>query len=82
VAARPARAEHEVENALVAPMPGRVLAVFVEEGATVSKGAALLILEAMKMEHTISAPRDGTVRSFLRKAGEMVARGDVLAEIE
>jgi 3-methylcrotonyl-CoA carboxylase alpha subunit len=60
---------------LVAPMPGRVIAVHVAAGSKVSKGAPLLVMEAMKMEHTIVAPDDGTIEAVLYGAGEQVAEG-------
>jgi 3-methylcrotonyl-CoA carboxylase alpha subunit len=67
-----ARAE-ERPGALTAPVPGTVVAVLVEAGAVVKRGDALLVLEAMKMEHTIRAPVDGTVAAIRFKAGEAVA---------
>jgi 3-methylcrotonyl-CoA carboxylase alpha subunit len=67
---------------LAAPMPGKVLRVLVEPGAEVAKGDALLILEAMKMEHTIIAPRDGVVREILFGAGEQVSEGVELLRLE
>ena len=57
----------------MAPMSGTVVAVLVKPGETVSKGAALLILEAMKMEHTITAPAAGTVSAVNYRAGDQVA---------
>jgi 3-methylcrotonyl-CoA carboxylase alpha subunit len=60
---------------LVAPMPGKVIAVHVAAGSRVSKGTPLLVMEAMKMEHTIVAPDDGTVEAVLYGAGEQVAEG-------
>ena len=80
VAERPAGAPEE-EHDLNAPMPGRVVKVLVSEGDQVTKGTALLLLEAMKMEHEIRAPRDGAVTRLFRSAGEMVAMGDPLVEI-
>ena len=80
VAERPAGAPEE-EHDLTAPMPGRVVKVLVSEGDQVTKGTALLLLEAMKMEHEIRAPRDGAVTRLFRSAGEMVAMGDPLVEI-
>jgi 3-methylcrotonyl-CoA carboxylase alpha subunit len=60
-----AGAEHDEEGAgLLAPMPGKVIALLAKPGAAVDKGAPLLVLEAMKMEHTISAPRAGTVKGL------------------
>ena len=60
---------------LTAPMPGKVVAVLVEAGQTVSKGDPLVIMEAMKMEHTIAAPSDGLVEEVLYAVGDQVADG-------
>lgn len=60
---------------LVAPMPGKIVALLSAKGAVVKKGAPLLVMEAMKMEHTITAPSDGTVAEFLFAAGDQVAEG-------
>jgi 3-methylcrotonyl-CoA carboxylase alpha subunit len=60
---------------LTAPMPGKVVAVMVEGGQTVKKGEALVIMEAMKMEHTIAAPSDGLVEEVLYAVGDQVADG-------
>jgi 3-methylcrotonyl-CoA carboxylase alpha subunit len=65
-------------DAFLAPMPGVVVKHLVEPGAQVEKGQALLILEAMKMEHRICAPADGTVESFYFEPGEQVTGGDEL----
>jgi 3-methylcrotonyl-CoA carboxylase alpha subunit len=62
-------------GSLAAPMPGKVIKVITEAGAKVSKGQALLILEAMKMEHTITAPADGVVKEVHYRAGEQVLEG-------
>ena len=70
------------EASLAAPMPGRVIAQLVAAGTTVVKGAPLLILEAMKMEHTICAPANGTVRGFRAAIGEQVKEGCDLIEFE
>src|SRR5262249_59106713 len=51
--------EDPAAGRLTAPMPGRVIRLFVETGSRVRRGAPLLIIEAMKMEHTITAPADG-----------------------
>ena len=78
-----AGAAHEEEGSgLVAPMPGKVIALVAATGARVDKGAPLLVLEAMKMEHTISAPRAGTVKRFRFAAGDQVAEGAELVEFE
>ena len=63
-------------------MPGKVIALLAKPGAAVDKGAPLLVLEAMKMEHTISAPRAGTVKAFRYAAGDQVAEGAELVEFE
>ena len=68
-------AEEEASGNLVTPMPGRVIEVMASEGQQVKKGAALLVLEAMKIEHVIAAPHDGTVQSLYYRTGEMVEEG-------
>ncbi|WP_334190427.1 acetyl/propionyl/methylcrotonyl-CoA carboxylase subunit alpha [Noviherbaspirillum sp.] len=68
--------EAEAEGGrLTAPMPGKIVAVLAEKGKTVEKGAPLLIMEAMKMEHTIAAPADGMVEEMLYAVGDQVAEG-------
>ncbi len=67
---------------LTAPMPGKVVTLLVQPGQKVDKGTPLLILEAMKMEHTITAPAAGTVKAFCYAAGEQVADGAALVEFE
>ena len=67
---------------LTAPMPGKVISILVQAGALVSKGDALLVMEAMKMEHTITAPADGTVAFIHFGVGDQVAEGDALVGIE
>jgi 3-methylcrotonyl-CoA carboxylase alpha subunit len=69
-------------GSLAAPMPGKILQVLVQAGANVAKGAPLVILEAMKMEHTIAAPRDGRVAEIHFKAGEQVNEGAELLRLE
>jgi len=69
-----------VEGGLTAPMPGKVIALIAEAGAHVERGAPLLILEAMKMEHTIAAPASGIVKAFLFNVGEQVSDGAELVE--
>ncbi|MCM2290326.1 MAG: acetyl/propionyl/methylcrotonyl-CoA carboxylase subunit alpha [Sulfuritalea sp.] len=70
------------EGGLTAPMPGKVIALIAAVGARLEKGAPLLILEAMKMEHTIAAPASGTVKSFHFNVGEQVSDGAELVEFE
>ena len=78
---------HEVEpdthgGNLAAPMPGKIIAVLTIAGAKVAKGTPLLILEAMKMEHTIIAPGRGTVTEIPYRVGEQVAEGAELLGFE
>lgn len=67
---------------LEAPMPGIIRAVLSENGATVEAGEALVVMEAMKMEHTIRAPAKGTVTAINCAEGDMVAAGAVLVDFE
>jgi 3-methylcrotonyl-CoA carboxylase alpha subunit len=60
---------------LTAPMPGKVVAVLATAGQKVKKGDPLVIMEAMKMEHTIAAPSDGLVEEILYQVGDQVADG-------
>jgi propionyl-CoA carboxylase alpha chain len=69
-------------GSLLAPMPGLVLRVLAEVGAAVTAGQPLLVLEAMKMEQTVSAPADGVVAELRAKAGEQVSTGQILAVLE
>ncbi len=73
-------AEQVSAGSLLAPMPGTVIAVPVESGASVEAGQTLLVLEAMKMQHSISAPGDGVVEIAVT-VGQQVAAGDVLAVV-
>ncbi|MCC8428200.1 acetyl/propionyl/methylcrotonyl-CoA carboxylase subunit alpha [Reyranella aquatilis] len=65
-----------------APLPGKIIDLRVKAGDTVSKGQALLVLEAMKMEHTLAAPADGMVKSLRYAVGEQVPEGAELVEFE
>jgi len=69
-------------GSLLAPMPGLVLRVMTEVGAVVTAGQPLLVLEAMKMEQTVSAPAGGVVAELRAKAGEQVSTGQILAVLE
>jgi biotin carboxyl carrier protein len=69
-------------GALVAPMPATVIAIAVEPGQRVSKGDVLIVLEAMKMELPIKAPRDASVKAIACRAGELVQPGVPLLELE
>lgn len=64
------------------PMPGNILSVKTNVGASVKKGDVLMILEAMKMENEICAPQDGTIASVQVSAGDSVESGDVLVTMD
>jgi 3-methylcrotonyl-CoA carboxylase alpha subunit len=66
---------------LTAPMPGKVVSFAVKAGDAVTKGQALAVMEAMKMEHTIAAPADGTVAELLYAPGDQVSEGAELLRL-
>ena len=66
---------------LTAPMPGKVVSFAVKAGDVVKKGQALAVMEAMKMEHTIAAPADGTVAELLFAPGDQVSEGAELLRL-
>lgn len=70
------------KGAVLAMMPGTVLALRVKEGQEVTEGTVLLILEAMKMQNDIKAPHAGVVKHIAVAAGQTVKNGDVLVTIE
>lgn len=65
---------------ITAPMPGKVLAINIEEGSEVQKGDPVLVLEAMKMENAIKSPGEGKVKKIRIKQGDAVEKGQVLVE--
>ena len=67
---------------LTAPMPGKVIAFLAQPGDSVSQGQALAVMEAMKMEHTLHAPRDGVVAELLYAVGDQVAEGGELLRLQ
>lgn len=69
------------DGAILSPMPGRIIAVSVAEGDPVVKGQRLLTLEAMKMEHSLSAPFDGVVANLDAQEGGQVSEGTILVRI-
>ena len=69
-------------GSLKSPMPGQVIAFKVAVGDSVNQGDALAVIEAMKIEHTITAPTDGVVAELLFAAGDLVADGDELLRID
>ena len=75
-------ATRHAPGGLEAPMPGKVIKVSVAPGQLVTRGAEILVIEAMKMENAIRAPRDGRVKSVAARVGETVSPGVVLVELE
>jgi biotin carboxyl carrier protein len=73
---------HHGAAEIVAPMPGKVVRVHKEAGASVEKGAGVVVVEAMKMQNEMKSPREGVVVSINVKPGDTVNAGDVLAVIE
>ncbi len=67
------------QEKIVSPMPGKILVIKGEAGQAVKKGQVVLVLEAMKMENEIVAPKDGTIASINVAVGDSVEAGDVLA---
>ncbi|PNU20192.1 3-methylcrotonyl-CoA carboxylase [Geothermobacter hydrogeniphilus] len=67
--------QEDAGGSVTAPMPGKIIAVLVDQGARVKRGTPLVILEAMKMEHTITAPADGAVAELNYQAGALVDEG-------
>lgn len=67
---------------ITAPMPGKVVRVQIEQGATVEKGSGIVVVEAMKMQNEMKSPRAGVVVSINVKPGDTVNAGDVLAVVE
>ena len=76
------QAEADHAGSLTAPMPGKIIAIEVKAGEKVRRGQALLVMEAMKMEHTIVAGVDGVVENIYFGVGEQVAEGAVLISLE
>ena len=70
------------DGRLLAPMNGRVVAVHVKAGDTAEAGRALIVLEAMKMEHALSVPQAACIKAVHVTAGAQVAPGQLLAELE
>jgi biotin carboxyl carrier protein len=82
----PTRSETKIRKTIgamqvKAPLPGNIMQLFVRNGDAVKKGDKLLIYEAMKMENTIVAEKDGTVTSVRVQPGDSVLEGDVLMEL-
>ena len=67
-----------VKDSLVSPMPGKVIEIKIEQGQVVSRGEELVVIEAMKMNHTISADQDGAVKEIFIKVGDQLDLGESL----
>lgn len=78
---RRSRKHDHAGGEITLPMPGTVIQIHVKEGESVEKGQPLLVVEAMKMEHTLKAPKAGTVTQLLVKEGQMVDAGLSLLEV-
>jgi biotin carboxyl carrier protein len=78
----PAAAATGRSNTIIAPLPGRIVAVNVAVGDTVTRGQGVVVMESMKMEQTIASPKDGVVKNLLVQTGESVAYGQAMVELE
>ena len=78
----PVKQAADTSNLILSPMPGKVIAVYVEAGQAVKAGEALCVLEAMKMENVLYAERDGTVAKLDIAAGQTVDADQLLIEFE
>jgi 3-methylcrotonyl-CoA carboxylase alpha subunit len=77
-----AEASHSHQGGLLAPMNGSIVRVLVTAGQTVEAGTQLVVLEAMKMEHSIRAPKAGVIKALYCQEGEMVSEGSALVALE
>ena len=74
--------ESDSESALCSQIPGKVVSIAINEGDSIKKGDVVCVLESMKMQVSIKAHKDGTVKSIKIKSGGSVAKNDTIAEIE
>ena len=77
-----AEASHSQQGGLTAPMNGSIVRILVSPGQSVEAGTQLVVLEAMKMEHSIRAPQAGVIKALYCQEGEMVSEGSALVELE
>jgi 3-methylcrotonyl-CoA carboxylase alpha subunit len=73
--------EHAAGDHIVAPMPGRIISISAMSGGRVAKGEALIVMEAMKMELTLTAPRDGAIGAIGVAVGDQVSEGTTLLSL-
>ena len=76
-----AESAQDEQGGLTAPMPGKVVSFAVKVGDKVKAGQSLAVMEAMKMEHTIAAPKDGQVQELLYAPGDQIAEGAELLKL-
>ena len=76
-----AESAQDEQGGLTAPMPGKVVSFAVKVGDKVKAGQSLAVMEAMKMEHTIAAPKDGIVQELLYAPGDQIAEGAELLKL-
>jgi pyruvate carboxylase subunit B len=74
--------EDKNPNKILAFIPGTIVDIMIKKGKKVNEGDVLLILEAMKMRNTVVAPHDGTVKRLAVKAGDIVAKNQLMIELE
>ena len=74
-------AEAEGRQQVLAPMPGKVVRVMIQEGGAIEAGQGLLVVEAMKMQNEIKSPKSGKIESLLVREGQAVNAGEVLAVV-
>lgn len=70
------------EGSLLSPMPGKIFKILLDEGDKVKAGDTILIMEAMKMEHSIKANKDGVLSKILYREGDQVAGNSLLCELD
>ncbi len=78
----PAASQAAPQDGLFAPVPGKIVDVFVKPGDDVDEGTPLVVLEAMKMENELRAPKKGTVTAVLVTKGDTAERGQLLVGLE
>lgn len=81
-AGRKKAGQSQSDSDISAPMPGKITKVAVTDGAVVTEGQLLLVLEAMKMEYSLKASIAGRVKAVKCKAGDQVTLGQLLVEVE
>ena len=77
-----AGAEEEFSGEIITPMPGKVVKIFVKKEQPVKAGDNIIVVEAMKMEHTLSTPKDGLISDIFVSEGENTAFGQILVKIK